>query len=218
MRKFIVSGNYMSRLLYIAFIVFLTSPVLLNAQQVQTAMIGGKRYTGHLDQFGFFLLTQKGDTILSLPQESYFEYKFKDFNQDGYKDIYLDWGGNSVDKYSLYVFVPATKKFKEIKNFSDFPAATQIKGTNYYYSYSKAGCADNTWISDLFYIKNWTAINIGYINGEGCGIKDGIYIYNVKAGKKKLIKTMPLNTIEKYKEKKWGFIQDYWTKNFQSFL
>jgi hypothetical protein len=208
----------MSRLFYIALITCFTSPLLLKAQQVQTTIIGGKHYIGQLDQFGFLLLTEKGDTVLSLPQKSYFAFKFKDFNRDGYSDIYLDWGGNSVEKYSLYVFVPTTKKFREISHFSDFPAAIQIKGTKYYYSYSKAGCADNTWISNLFYIQNTTAISVGYINGDGCGIKDGIYIYKVKAGKKNLIRTMPLNTIEKYKQKKWGFIKDYWTKNFQKFL
>jgi hypothetical protein len=155
---------------------------------------------------------------LSLPQESYFDFKFQDFNQDGFKDLYLDLGGNTPEKYSLFIFIPSTGKFKEIQNFSDYPDAKQIKGTKYYYSYSKGGCADNTWDSDLFYIQNSSAIKVGSIHGEGCGIKDGIYMYNVKAGKDKLVKTLPLNTVEKYKDYKWGFLKQYWVNNYRQFL
>jgi hypothetical protein len=35
---------------------------------------------------------------------------------------------------------------------------------------------------------------------------------------KELVKTLPLNTIEKYKDYKWGFIKQFWTKNYSSFL
>ena len=207
----------MNRLFFIYFLLVFALPVRLNAQQTKTSFIGSKRYIGHLDAFGFFLLTSKGDTILSLPQESYLDFKFQDFNHDGFKDIYLDWGGNTPEKYSLFVFIPFTGKFKEIQNFSDYPDAKLIKGTKYYYSYSKGGCADNTWDSDLFYIKNSSAIKIGSIHGEGCGIKDGIYIHKVKAGKEKLIETIPLNTNKKYKHYKWRFIKQYWTKNDSKF-
>jgi hypothetical protein len=192
-------------------------PGTLNAQQVKTAIIDGKHYTGHLGWFNFYLLTQKGDTVLNV-HESFFAFKFEDFNHDGYKDIYLDWGGNSAEKYSLYVFVPFSKKFKELKNFSDFPDAKPLKGTKYYYSYSKAGCADNTWISRLFFIENMTAVQLGLINGEGCGIKDGVYIYQVRAGKKTLFKTLPLSIITKYPDRKFGFIKEYWRKNYKAFL
>jgi hypothetical protein len=214
-----VSHIFMTRLFLLTLILVFTFTVNLHAQHLRkSAIINGNRYIGHLEFWGFFLLTQKGDTVLSLPQEEFFDFKFQDFNRDGYKDLYLDWGGNAIEKYSLYLFVPSTKTFKELKDFSDFPAAERIKGTNYYYSYAKAGCADNTWVSDLFYVNNMTVIKIGTINGEGCGIKDGIYIYKVKAGKETLIKTLPLNIIDRYKDYKWGFIKAYWTKNYKGFL
>ena len=56
-----------------------------------------------------------------------------------------------------------------------------------------------------------------YINGEGCGI-DGIFIYRVWGGKKKLIKRLPLDTIIDYKNYKWGLLKQYWTKNYQKFV
>ena len=61
-------------------------------------------------------------------------------------------------------------------NFSDFPAATPINGSGYYYSYYRNGCADNAWGSHLFRIEKDTAIKVAHIKGDGCGIKDGIFI------------------------------------------
>lgn len=205
---------------HLYYILILTSLIStkLPAQQIQTTTIRGKRYIGHFDSKEFFIIGSKQDSILQLPAEDYMGFKFKDFNKDGYNDVFLEWGGNIPERYTLYLFVPSSGKFKELKNFSSFPSATPIKGTKYFYSYYKAGCADNTWGSHLFYIGNNTAIKIGNIKGEGCGIKDGIYIYKVKADKKVLFKTLPLSTIEKYKDKKWGFLKQYWTKSYSSFL
>ena len=210
-------GNFMKRLYYIFILISFFSTKLF-AQQIQTTTIKGKRYDGHLGSRRFFVIGSKQDTILQLSAEDYMSFKFKDFNKDGYNDIFLEWTGNMPAKYSLYLFVPTSSKFKELKNFSDFPSPTFIKGTKYLYSYYRAGCADDTWGSHLFYIKNNTAIKIGNIKGEGCGINDGIYIYKVKADKKVLFKTFPLSIIEKYKDKKLGFLKQYWTKNYSSFL
>jgi hypothetical protein len=208
----------MNRPFLIFLLVFLALPIVLNAQTTKTILIGKKRYIGHLDAFGFSLLTSKGDTVLNLPQESYFDFKFKDFNLDNFKDLYLEYSGNTPEKYSLFLYVPPQGNFKEIKNFSDYPDAKPVKGTKYYYSYSRGGCADNTWDSDLFYIKSSSSIKIGSIHGDGCGIKDGIYIYNVKDGRNILIKTLPLNTIKDYRDYKWGFLKQYWNNNYRQFL
>ena len=216
-QAFSVSHNFMKRLYYIFILTSFFSTTLF-AQQIQTTTIKGKRYVGHLDSRGFFVTGSKRDTILHLSADDYMSFKFKDFNKDGYNDVFLEWGGNIPDRNSLYLFVPSSGKFKELKNFSDFPSPKFIKGTKYSFSYYRAGCADNTWGSDLFYITNNTAIKIGNIKGEGCGIKDGIYIYKVKAHKKILFKTFPLITIDKYKDQKWGFLKQYWTKNYSSFL
>jgi hypothetical protein len=207
----------MNRLFFIFFLL-LNLPFYSKAQNVKQTIINGKRYSGQLDQWGFYVIKSKHDTILSLPQVDYMDFKFYDFNSDGYKDIYLEWGGNIPDRYTLYAYNPSSGKFKEIKNFSDFPLPLKIQGTNYYYSYARGGCADEAWNSYLFYIKNYVVIKLGLIHGDGCGITDGIYIYKDKSGKENLIKTLPLNTIEKYKDYKWGFIKEYWSKNYKKFL
>jgi hypothetical protein len=38
------------------------------------------------------------------------------------------------------------------------------------------------------------------------------------SARKKLLTTLPLNTIERYKEKKWGFIKQYWARNYKKFI
>ena len=78
------------------------------------------------------------------------------------------------------------------------------------------------WDSDLFYIDNFKAIRIGNIAGRQCdnrdGEKDAVYIHKVYGDKEKLFKTLPIDTIGKYKDFKWGFIKEYWTKNYKLFL
>jgi hypothetical protein len=217
-KHFNVSRNFMSRLFYIVLLTALTFHIGAKSQQKKETLINGKHYKGLLDRWGFYLFGAKEDTILNLPGDDFVSFEFKDFNKDGYKDIFLEWGGNIPERFSLYVFVSSTGKFKELHNFSDFPAAAPVEGTRYYYSYYRAGCADNAWGSHLFYIKNNNAIKVGNIRGEGCGIKEGIYIYKLSGNKKELVKTLPLNVIEKYKDYKWGFIRQFWSKNYSTFL
>ncbi len=190
----------------------------LKAQNVKTLSIVGKQYIGHLDQWGFCLTEPRGDTILNLPQSDYFDFKSEDFNKDGFKDLYLELGGNMPERYALYLFVLSTGKFKELKNFSDFPSAQLVPGTTCYYSYYRSGCADNAWGSYLFYIRDYTAVKAGKIKGEGCGIDDRIDIFKVVHNRESFIMRLPLNTVEKYRDNKWGFIKSYWLKNYEKFL
>jgi len=78
------------------------------------------------------------------------------------------------------------------------------------------------WDSDLFYIDNFKAVRIGNISGRECnnrhGVKDAIAINKVQSGKIKRVKTLPIETIRKYDDFKWGFIKDYWTTNYKLFL
>lgn len=77
------------------------------------------------------------------------------------------------------------------------------------------------WTSDLFYIENYHCIKIGSINGYECEnseIKDGIYIAKISGEKKSPIKELPIRTLKRYKEYKWGFIADYWKRNYGLFL
>ena len=151
----------------------------------------------------------------------YFEWDFKNFSNDGFKDIFLDKGGNAPERFDLLLSVPSTKRFKKVLKFDVFPAPNKIPGTKYYYSYHKNGCADNDWVSDLFYIHDYKAVEIGKIDGVGCGsdkTPTAIYIFKIKNTKKELLKTLPIDIIIKYRENKWGFIKQYWIKNYKSFL
>jgi hypothetical protein len=186
----------------------------------QIVTIQGKKYTGFLTSNGFQLLNSKNQTYLT-HQGSYFTWELKDFNKDGYEDIFLDKGGNTPERFDLLLYVPGTKSFRQVKGFENFPSPVKIGITKYYYSYHKSGCADANWDSDLFYISNFTAIRIGNISGRQCansGSKDGLYINKFRNERKILFKTFNIDTINKYKDHKWGFIEEYWNKNYQLFL
>ena len=183
-------------------------------------MIEGKKLIGFLNRYGFCLLTSRNDTLIK-QQGDYFSWDFRDLNQDGYKDIFLDMGGNIPERFDLLLYVPSMKTFKKIGNFDAYPDPKKIGGTKYYYSYHKSGCADANWDSDLFYIHNFKTIRLGNISGMECGSrdeKDGLYISRVRDKKKILIRTLPIHTMSKYKDHKWGFIKEYWTKNYNLFL
>lgn len=186
----------------------------------QIVTIKGKKYTGFLTPNGFQLLNSKNKTYLKHSGD-YFTWELKDFNKDGYKDIYLDKGGYTPERFDLLLYAPATKSFRQIKDFKNFPAPEKITGTKYYYSYHKSGCADMNWDRDLFYIKGYKAIRVGNISGRECensGIKDGLYINQIRREKKILIKTFSIDTVHTFKEDKWGFIKEYWTKKYRLFL
>ncbi len=78
------------------------------------------------------------------------------------------------------------------------------------------------WDSDLFYIQDFKAVKVANISGIGCsdkvGKKDGIYVSKLRGDKKRLMQTLPISTIERFKDYKWGFIKEYWTKNYRKFL
>ena len=166
------------------------------------------------DQFAC-LTSLTGDTIVKFA-DYYSSIEFLDIDQDGYKDIRIFTYSNTPNECDNYLFDKVSKTYKFIKN-CDLDIKL-IKGTRLFYSYNRAGCADMNWESHLCKIENWNEINIGLINGKGCGDKDdGIYIYKINGETENLITTLPIKTIEKYKENKWGFIEEYWTNNYWRF-
>ena len=186
----------------------------------QTVTIQGKKYNGFLTPDGFRLLNSKNQIYLKHSGD-YFTWEFKDFNKDGYRDIYLDKGGNTPERFDLLLFLPKTKSFRQVKYFENFPAPENISRTKYFYSYHKSGCADMNWDSDLFYINDFKAVRLANISGSECensGIKDGLYINKLNGDKKILFKTLPIDAVHKFKDDKWGFIKKYWTENYKLFL
>ena len=160
----------------------------------QTVKIQGKIYNGYLTPDGFQLLNLKNGIHLRHSGD-YFTWKFEDFNKDGYKDIYLDKGGNTPERFDLLLNVPTTKSFRQVRDFEKFPAPENLIGTKYFYSYHKSGCADMNWDSDLFYIKDFKTIRVANISGRECGnsgIKDGLYINKLTGDKNICSKHYPL--------------------------
>jgi len=167
-----------------------------------------------------FLLNNKGDTLY---QDSVYspQQKFVDFNGDGYKDILIEYMTNVPGIEDLLLYDKTKSTYKKVIDLQQFPSAERIGNSNYYYSYHRSGCADMDWDSDLFYIENYKTIKIGNISGNECGdtgVKDGIYISKVQGEKQTEIAKLPISTIKRYKDYKWGFIKQYWHKNYKKFL
>ncbi len=168
------------------------------------------------------LTTLRGDTVLK-NGEYYSEVKFIDINADGYKDIRAFVFSNTPNECENYLYDKEKKSFRLIE---DCELDIQIiKGTPYYYSYNRAGCADMNWESNLSKIENYKLVSLGYIYGKGCDfeVKENpqiieIYkIQNTDKDQKVLIKKLPyLKYIPKFDDK-WSFIKEYWTKNYRKF-
>jgi hypothetical protein len=189
--------------------------------RADSAIILGEKFTAvYKINDTLYVLNKRSDTILKVP-DLHPNFEFDDFNGDGAKDIRIHYMSNVPAIQDLLLFDKFKKNFKLVKNFSNFPDPNPVKGTKYYYSYHRSGCADMNWDSDLFYIENYKAIRIGNISGRQCdnqdGEKDAVYIHKVYHEKTILFRTLPIGTIWGYKDLKWGFIKEYWTKNYKLF-
>ena len=59
---------------------------------------------------------------------------------------------------------------------------------------------------------------MGKIKGDACGIDDKISVYKYVKQKEVMLNTLPINTINKFKNSKFGFIKHYWTRNHRNFF
>ena len=186
----------------------------------ESTIINGEKYFGYSKTNDtLYVENSKGKIIFK--QESYYAFEFVDFNGDSLDDIVIHYMGNTPEVQDLYLFDFAKKNFVFVNNLSDFPAPIKIQGTKYYYSYHKSGCADMNWGSDLFYIDNFKTILIGNISGRQCNDrdkKDGVYISKISKQNKVLLQTLPTSILAKYTDYKWGFIAEYWKKNYKKFI
>jgi hypothetical protein len=148
-----------------------------------------------------------------------------DFNKDRFSDILITYIGNNPT-YFLYLFDPLQWRFRKLEGYDKFPDAVQVKSyPKFYYSYSRAGCADMNWVSDLFRIENYKAIQIGHIYGQGCDFEKDkntqqVRVYKVlqnDENKTVLLQTIPYWKAVGYDDDKWDFIKAYWNKNFSTF-
>lgn len=187
---------------------------------IDSAKVKGQTYIAFNKGSISYVANAKRDTILKL-SEGVFNVAFEDFNGDGHKDIRVTYITNVPGIQDLLLFDANKNMFQLVEGFSEFPNSNPVKGSKYYYSYHRSGCSDLNWDSDLFYIKSYKAIRIGNIAGYECNdreVKDGIYIYKIRGESETLVKKMPIKTIYDYEEHKWGFIEEYWRKNYKKFL
>ena len=160
----------------------------------------------------FFIIDEKSDTVYK-HNEWIIKSTIIDFNDDGLSDFLLDYMTNTPHN-DLIMYDSKSKQFRIVEDFYWFPAPIKIKGTDFYYSYHRSGCADSLG-HDLFVIKDFQAIKIGNIS-IGCeGRGTGIFISKIKGREEKLIQEI----LRKpgYFEDKWEFIEDYWTNNCKKF-
>jgi len=186
-----------------------------------TTNINGRQVIAHCTSDLFlFILNENGDTLFKAP-EMFPDFRFEDFNHDGFDDIRVFYMGNVPGFENLILYDPLLKRFKIVDGFNNFPDPERIKGTKFYYSYVRAGCADLNWVSNLFYLSDFQAVHIATIYGEGCvdaRSKKGMYIYKIDNDAKKLTKKLSIDIIENYKDYKWGFLKSYWSKHYKEFL
>jgi hypothetical protein len=168
------------------------------------------------------LLSIQGDTVVK-SGNYYSNADLVDIDEDGYQDIRVYAFSNLPNQCENYLFDKIAKVFKIIEN-CDLDIK-RLKGTDFFYSYNRAGCADLNWESHLGKIENYKLVNYGYINGKGCdfNVKDNLQVIeiyrvtNSETGKKNLVTSLPyLKNIPEPKEK-LSFIEKYWMKNFKKF-
>ncbi|MEO7991517.1 MAG: hypothetical protein ABI663_18335 [Chryseolinea sp.] len=168
-------------------------------------------------EYILYVLNSKGDTVFK-QADLYFDFEFSDFNNDGLNDIVIHRLSNVPAIQDLLLFDSAKMGFTIVKDFERFPDPKPIPGTKYYFSYHRSGCADSFWDSDLFSIDNSETHLLGNISGNECEGKKGIVVTKIIGNEKKVVDTFELDTLESYDDRKWGFIADYWAKNYSKFI
>ncbi len=164
------------------------------------------------------LVTNKGVVVLDDTLDFSVELRVIDFNRDSHADIIVNFMGN-VDTQSLFMYSVSGGHFVKVKDFEKYPQAKPVKlSSDFYYSYRRAGCADNYWISDLFSITDFRVSLAGTIYGNGCETPGEIKIYAIENGKDRLVDKRSYNAIINVENDKWKFISDYWSKSYKLFL
>jgi len=190
---------------------------------IDTLKINDQKFIQTLKDSNFnCLLSLQGDTIVK-SEDYYFRAEFPDIDKDGYKDIRVFAFSNTPNQCDNYLFDKRLKTFKLIEN-CDLDIQ-KIKGTDFFYSYNRAGCADMNWESHLSKIVNYKLVDYGYIYGQGCDFEieknpQVIEIYKVSNSdrdEKVLIKKLPYQKHIKEFGGEWGFIENHWRSNYKTF-
>lgn len=162
------------------------------------------------------------DTISSIALQ---KPEFPDFNNDGFPDILLKYRANNTTNF-LYLFDAASKKFKNIDGYINFPDAIQLKeNPKFYFSYYPDGCHDLNWVSDLFFIENFKPVRVAHMYGKGCDFNVlenpqfiGLYKIDLNNGQTEImLEKFPYMKFIPENGDKWPFIEKYWNRNYRKF-
>ncbi len=166
-----------------------------------------------------YIINANKDTINQL-SNLHPNIEFIDFNNDGQNDLISHFPSNIAEVKKVFLFNKEKGKFQEIVGLKDFPAPKHIKKTNYYYSYSRAGCHDLNWTSYLFYIDvDNTIVPTGFIFAKSCEDEPQKMIEISKIIERNiiLVNKIPISILGNYEQFKHGFLQEYWGNNYSKF-
>lgn len=143
------------------------------------------------------------------------------FDRDEFPDITFSYIGNNYTA-DLFIYDINSNTYQRVSGFTEVSSSKRLNSNpNYYYSYHRAGCADLNWMSHLFYIDNFQVYQVGEIYVKGCNVKESERAIEISKivtlDKIFIIETLPIDTLIQFDEYKWGFIRDYWNKNYQKF-
>ncbi|WP_028376124.1 hypothetical protein [Leeuwenhoekiella sp. MAR_2009_132] len=174
------------------------------------------RYEFFIDKNGEFKIKDESGEIQFSQVENITDFEIKDFDLDGYKDVIIIHPSNRVLE-TLLIYNSSLQKFILIDNFTNYPSSKKIETSRFYYSYQGAGCAQNDWISHLYFIDNYKIIDKGLIVGYGClkNEKNGIYIYKIAEKDTTLIKY--IKNENGFGQEKFDLIDNYWSNNLEKF-
>jgi hypothetical protein len=197
-----------------------------NYTQYTTAKVDGVFYKAIVNKdLSVSIVLQDGKTVCHIESkdldfDGIEQLEFTDFNGDGYKDLFIIHQSNVPDIRELLLYSKHLKRFVKVNRFSNYQDPKRIPNTTFYYSYHRSGCADFDWDSDLFTIVNFKIVKIGNISGRACedDKNKGIFVYRMGNHKKMFVKRFSIQEIGNYKDTKWGFIEDYWKKNYKKFV
>jgi hypothetical protein len=183
----------------------------------QDQMENNLNFESCFKEYDLFILKSASGEVVYQNDNNPSEFVFKDFNEDGFIDIELHFITNVPGVNELLLFDPLSKSFKDVENFSNFPASIKITNTPFYYSYSRAGCADANWESYLYIFDKNKVKAKGKIRAITCeGETDaGIYFYKMSREVVELINYSSITDL--HFENKWEFIEEYWTTNSWKF-
>lgn len=160
-------------------------------------------------------------TVDTLDQPTAISYiKIIDFDKNGSSDILLDYIGNNPTYY-LYLYDSMNSSFRNIDNYMSFPEGQQLEtNKQLYYSYHRAGCADFSWVSDLFAVRDFKIVHFAHLYAEGCeGEHQNISVYKVidnNSDSTTLLETLPYSAEQN--DLKGDIIKTYWNENYAKFL